>query len=170
MLLDNLSEEQLKELVRIYARNLYALDGVWFQSVEHKEGMDEAMLHDENAWRRFTVTEARRIKNFLQLPEQSGLDGLEKALSLRFSALANPKVEIVRDNNTLVYRVVDCRVQTARKNKGMAYHPCKSAGIIEHEYFGKEIDSRIECEAISCFPDVTDETCACAWRYILNDI
>ena len=41
--LDLLSKDELKELVRIYARNIYALDGVWFQSVEGKNGMDEAM-------------------------------------------------------------------------------------------------------------------------------
>ena len=87
--LDLLSKDELKELVRIYARNIYALDGVWFQSVEGKNGMDEAMLHDENAWRKFTRTEARRIKKFLELPEQAGLEGLEKALAIIFSALSN---------------------------------------------------------------------------------
>ena len=170
MLLDTLSNEQLKELVRIYARNMYAMDGVWFQSVEEKMGMDEAILHDKNAWRRFTKTEARRIKNFLQLPGRPGLEGLEKALSIRFSALANPEVEILREGDSLIYRVVDCRVQTARRSKGMPYHPCKPVGIIEHEYFAKEIDDRIECEAVSCFPDVTDESCACSWRFTLKEI
>ncbi len=168
MELDNLSKEQLKELVTLYARNIYALDGVWFQSIEKELGMDDAMHHDQNAWRRFTETEARRIKNFLRLPEQAGLEGLKEALSLRFSALANPAVEFRQDNDSLIYRVVDCRVQTARKSKGMPYHPCKSVGIIEHTYFAKIIDSRIECETISCFPDVTDETCACAWRFYLE--
>lgn len=167
--IEELSKEQLQELVTIYARNIYAMDGVWFQSIEQKEGMDEAMHHDRNAMRRFSETEARRIKNFLQLPEHAGLDGLEKALSLRFSALGNPKVEFVYDNDALIYRVVDCRVQTARKNKGMPYHPCKSVGILEHEFFAKIIDSRINCETLSCYPDVTDDTCACAWRFTLND-
>lgn len=168
-LLETLSHEQLKSLVEIYARNIYALDGVWFQSVEQKEGMDEAMEHDRNAWKRFTVTEARRIKNFLQLPERPGLNGLQQALSIRFSALANPQVELVREGQTLIYRVVDCRVQTARKGKGMPYHPCKSVGIIEHADFAKVIDDRIECETISCFPDVTDNTCACSWRFTLAE-
>lgn len=168
MTLDDLSNEELKKLVGIYARNIYALDGVWFQSIERKEGMDEAMLHDCNAWRRFTETEARRIKNFLQLPDRAGLDGLEKALSLRFSALANPRVEFVREDNNLIYKVVECRVQAARKDKGMPYHPCKTVGIIEHEYFAKIIDDRICTETISCFPDVTDNTCACAWRFFLG--
>lgn len=167
MTIDDLSKDQLKELVQIYARNIYALDGVWFQSIEHAEGMDAAMEHDRNAWRRFTVTEARRIKKFLSLPDNSGLDGLQQALSFRFSALGNPKVEFTRNGNTLIYCVVDCRVQTARKSKGMCFHPCKSVGIIEHEFFAKVIDERIECEALSCFPDVTDENCACAWKFTL---
>ncbi len=168
MRLDDLSGDELKELVRIYARNIYALDGTWFQSIEQASGMDEAMLHDRNAWRRFTQTEARRIKNFLNLPEQAGLDGLEKALSLRFSALANSGVEFVRGNDTLVYKIVNCRVQTARKEKAMSYHPCKSVGIIEHKYFARIIDERIECETVSCFPDVTDESCACSWHFWLK--
>lgn len=38
--LEDLSREQLEELVRIYARNLLALDGMWFQSVEQGQGME----------------------------------------------------------------------------------------------------------------------------------
>lgn len=167
--LEDLSKEQLQELVTIYARNVYAMDGVWFQSIEQKEGMDEAMFHDRNAMRRFSETEAKRMKNFLKLPEQSGLEGLEKALSIRFSALGNPNVEFIHEPDSLVYRVVECRVQAARKAKGMPFHPCQSVGILEHAYFAKIIDSRIDCETISCFPDVTDESCACAWRFTLND-
>ena len=53
------------------------MDGVWFQSVERKYGMDEAMHHDREAWRVFTITEARRIKQFLELPEHAGLEGLD---------------------------------------------------------------------------------------------
>ena len=66
------SKEQLIELVGIYAKNWLAMDGVWFQSVEQKYGMDEAMAHDAAAWERFTVIEARRIKAFLGLPEHPG--------------------------------------------------------------------------------------------------
>ena len=167
MTLDDLSKEQLNELVGIYARNIYALDGVWFQSVEQINGMDAAMELDRNAWRRFTVTEALRIKNFLQLTDHCGLEGLKKALSFRFSALGNPKVEFSETDNSLIYRVVDCRVQTARQKKGMELHPCKSVGFIEHALFAKTIDPRIGCETISCYPDITTPDCACAWKFTL---
>ena len=100
MSLEELTKEQLEELVRIYARNLLALDGVWFQSVERGRGMDEAMAHDCAVWRRFTETEARRIKTFLGLPERPGLDGLEQALAFRFAALANRRTECPRQGQT----------------------------------------------------------------------
>ena len=77
--LSALGKEDLIRLIEIYSKNWLALDGVWFQSVERKRGMDEAMEHDAEAWRRFTVIEARRIKTFLGLPEHAGLEGLAAA-------------------------------------------------------------------------------------------
>ena len=79
-LLENMSREELIQLIRIYSKNWLAMDGAWFQAVEKNRGMDEAMLMDSEAWKVFTVAEARRIKKFLRLPEQAGLDGLAKAL------------------------------------------------------------------------------------------
>lgn len=168
--LDGLDVGRLRELVGIYARNIYALDGVWFQSIERESGMDAAMMHDRKVWSRFTRTESFRLKKFLGLPERAGLDGLERALALRFSALANPEVEICREScSSLLYRVVVCRVQEARREKGMPYHPCHSVGIIEHRDFARVIDDRIECEAVSCYPEVNDPECACAWRFTLAE-
>ena len=48
--LEALSKEELIRLIGLYSKNWLALDGVWFQSVEQKFGMDEAMLHDARAW------------------------------------------------------------------------------------------------------------------------
>ena len=166
-MLESLSREQLVELLSLYAKNWLAMDGVWFQSVEGKFGMEEAMYHDAEAWRRFTVIEARRIKAFLHLPEHPGLEGLAKALSLRFYANLNRDgVEI--QGNTLVYRVKECRVQSARTRKGMPLHPCRPVGLIEYAGFAKEIDDRITCECLSCYPEVHDPDCSCAWKFTLQ--
>ena len=166
--LDNLSRDQLCQLIEIYSKNWLALDGVWFQSIEQKLGMDEAIEHDVNAWRRFTIIEAKRIKEFLNLPEHAGLEGLRQALSLRFYANLN-KHEIIIKDNTLLYRTLECRVQTARSRKGMPFHPCKPVGIIEYTGFAKVIDNRFTCDCISCYPDITDEKCNCVWKFTLND-
>ena len=145
----------LIRLIEIYSKNWLALDGVWFQSVERKRGMDEAMEHDAEAWRRFTVIEARRIKTFLGLPEHAGLEGLAAALRLRFYANLNT-ARIGREGDTLVYTMTECRVQTARARKGMPYHPCKPVGLLEYGLFAQTIDDRIRCRCASCYPDVTD--------------
>ena len=166
-LLENMSREELIQLIRIYSKNWLAMDGAWFQAVEKSRGMDEAMLMDSEAWKVFTVAEARRIKKFLNLPEQAGLDGLAKALKIRFYGNINI-VEIITENNTLIYKNTECFVQTARKRKNMEYHPCKTVGIIEYSEFAKVIDNRISCECISCYPDITDNSCCCAWKFILE--
>ena len=163
-IIKKMSRASLLELVDMYAKNWLAMDGVWFQSVERKLGMDEAIEHDENAWRQFTTIEAGRIKLFLGLPEHGGIDGLRQALALRMYANINSDEVIIQDN-TLIYRTLDCRVQNARKRKGLPYHPCKSVGIIEYSGFAKVIDELITCEAVSCYPDVTDDTCNCAWKF-----
>ena len=159
-LLNSLTKEELIKLIEAYSKNWLAMDGVWFQSVERKYGMDEAMHHDREAWRVFTITEARRIKQFLELPEHAGLEGLAKALQLRIFG---------KDGKTLIYRTLDCHVQTARKRKQMEYHPCKSVGIIEYSGFAAAIDERIICECLSCYPDITDNSCCCAWQFTLNE-
>lgn len=166
--LEKLSREQLIQLIELYSKNWLAMDGVWFQSVEQKSGMNEAMEHDANAWSRFTVIEAKKLKAFLGLPERPGLEGLAKALELRFYANIN-KDEIILKGNTLTYRTLECRVQNARKRKGMAFHPCKPVGVIEYSGFAKAIDDRITCRALSCYPDITDDTYCCAWEFTLQE-
>lgn len=162
-----LSKSELIELIQLYSKNWLAMDGVWFQSIEQKFGMDEAMYHDGEAWKRFTEIEARRIKDFLKLPEEAGLEGLRQALSLRFYANLN-RDEFVMSGDTLIYRVLDCRVQTARARKKMDFHPCKPVGLIEYAGFAKVIDRRITCKCLSCYPAVEDTSCCCAWQFTLE--
>lgn len=165
--IEDLPKEKLIELCHIYAKNWLATDGLWFQSVEAKYGIDEALKHDANMWRKFTEIEAKRIKKFLCLDDNSGIDGLKKALSFRLYATLNQDEIIVR-GNTLIYKVITCRVQDARSKKGMTYHPCKNVGLIEYSRFAKVIDSRFQTEVISCHPDVTDDSCNCIWKFTLH--
>lgn len=165
-LYEKFSKDELIELLMADSRNIVAMDGVWFQSVERELGMDAAMHHDEEAWKRYTVTEARRIKNFLGLSDNPGLEGLAEALPLRMVDRANNTSVELRDN-CLIYKIVTCRVQEARSKKGMPFHPCKSAAVYEYGYFAKAIDDRISYECLSCYPDLSEDCsdCACCWKF-----
>ena len=165
--LKGLSKDQLIELIDLYSKNWLAMDGVWFQSVEGKYGMDEAMFHDVEIWKKFTVIEAKKIKKFLGLEEKPGLEGLEKALMFRFYANLNENFIEYDEDGALIYTVTRCRVQHARESKGMELHPCKSVGVVEYSGFAKTIDERIKTECVSCYPDVTDSTCSCKWKFFI---
>ncbi len=165
--LSSFTKEELVELIQIKDKNLLALDGVWFQAAEGRQGMDAAMALDAEAWRRFSATEARRIRAFLRLPERCGLEGLEKALPLRFAWQANT-CSLERRGDTLYYSVETCRVQEARARKGLPLHPCKPVGQVEHEVFAKTIDERISCRCLFCYPD-EGETRGCRWAFTLEE-
>lgn len=166
--INDLSREDLLKLNTIYAKNWLAHDGLWFQAIEEKFDMDIAIEMDREAWRRFTVIEARRLIEFLELGENSGIDGLRKSLPFRlYGALNEQEIELVGDD-VLMYRVKTCRVQHAREKKGMPYFPCKSVGIVEYSLFAQTIDDRFITEAVSCHPDITQSDYNCIWKFTLN--
>lgn len=166
--IEELPKEQLYELLKIYAKNWLAHDGCWFLSVEEKYGIDMAIDIDREAWRKFTVVEAKRIIEFLQLGKNSGIEGLAKALKFRlYSTVNEDRVEIVNET-TLRYYVKTCRVQQARRRKGLQDFPCKSVGLVEYSDFAKTIDERLETECISCPPDITDDNHYCIWEFCIK--
>ena len=69
----------------------------------------------------------------------------------------------------LIYTMEVCRVQAARERKGMPFHPCKGVGVIEYGGFAREIDRRIQCACLSCYPEVTDDTCCCKWAFSIPE-
>jgi len=166
--IDALTQEELLELNKIYAKNWLAHDGLWFQSIEEKYGMDMAIDMDREAWRRFTVIEARRLIDFLRLGKNSGITGLKKALSFRLYSTLNKDEIVVEEENVLIYRVKTCRVQHARRKKGLSDFPCKAVGIIEYSLFAKAIDERFETEVLSCHPDITNADYNCIWKFTLK--
>lgn len=168
--IEDLSKDQLLELTKLYAKNWLAHDGCWFLSVEEKYDIDTAIKIDTESWRKFTVIEANKIIEFLDLGKNSGLEGLKKALRFRLYATVNEdEIIIDKDKKTLEYRVKTCRVQSARRRKGLTDFPCKSVGIVEYGYFAKTIDERFETEVISCPPDIENPDYYCIWRFTLKE-
>jgi len=165
--LANLPRQKLTELIDAMAVNWLADDGVWFQAVEKRHNMDTAKRCNDTCWTRYSPLEATMIKSFLHLPEPSGLDGLQQALGFRLYARINQQT-MARSADELVFRMVRCRVQEARKRKGLPDYPCKSAGLIEYQTFARAIDPRIKTECIGCPPDEHPAEWVCAWRFYIG--
>lgn len=159
---------ELKKLLDGFCANWLANDGVWFQAVEFKDGMNDAKRCNDSVWGQFSPIEARAIKRFLQLPERPGLAGLKQALGFRIYAQINTQSIIEEGPDGLVFQMNECRVQSARKRKGLDDYPCKSAGLVEYTNFARSIDDRIATECIGCPPDPHPADWCCAWRFTLK--
>ena len=160
--------EKLMRLADEVGKNWLANDGVWFQAVEFAHGMNDAKRCNDSTWARFSPFEAWSIRRLLRLPARAGLDGLKKALRFRMYARVN--VQTIKEDGEggVIFQMNDCRVQSARKRKGLADYPCKSVGLVEYSYFAEAIDPRIVTECIGCPPDEHPDEWYCAWRFTLR--
>ena len=92
---------------------------------------------------------------------------LKKALGFRLYACINTQSITDESADAFTFQMNQCRVQNARKRKGLDDYPCKSAGLVEYSYFARAIDDRIRTECVGCPPDEHPETWFCAWRFSL---
>ena len=164
----DMEPEKLLDLKDRMAKNWLVNDGVWFQAVEFSEGMNEAKRCNDSCWAQFSPVEASLIKDFLQLPENPGLAGLKRALGFRIYESVNKQSIVDETENSFVFQMNRCRVQDARKRKGLPDYPCKSGGLVEYSYFAKTIDKRIRTECVGCPPDEHPDHWYCAWKFIIE--
>jgi hypothetical protein len=168
-LLYDLSKEELIGIILDDAKNWLAHDGLWFQAVEKSYGMDAAIDADREAWRHFTVIEAKRIMERQGLKPGGGIPALMKCLNYRLYARLNLQDCIEVSTNRVVFRMLDCRVQSARKRKGLSDFPCKNVGLVEYAEFARTVDPRIRTNCIACPPDAHPDQYWCAWEFVVEE-
>jgi len=163
---DDIPRDILEGMLVDFAKNWLAHDGLWFQAVEKSFGMKAAIDLDTEAWEHFTIIEAKRIMARHGIAEKSGLEGLKKALGYRLYAFINEQEIRNETDNSFEFVMNDCRVQSARRRKGLALFPCKEVGIVEYRLFAETIDKRIKTECICCPPDeAAGKEFYCGWRF-----
>lgn len=163
-----MDDATLNELKDRLAKNWLVNDGVWFQTIEFAAGMNDAKRCNDSCWAQFSPVEAKSISNFLGLPEYPGLEGLKQALGFRIYESINSQSIVEETANSFVFQMNRCRVQDARKRKGLDDYPCKSAGLVEYAYFASAIDKRIRTECLGCPPDKHPEEWYCAWKFTME--
>jgi hypothetical protein len=165
---EDLSREELLKIIDIFAKNWLAIDGTWFLATEEKFDLDTAIELDTESWRRFSPIEAQRIMKEFGIPANSGLKGLKKALQYRVYARLNEQSIEEISKTCFIYRMERCRVQDARKRKGLPDFPCKSVGLVEYTEFAKTIDPRIKTRCLGCPPDSHPDEWWCAWEFTIH--
>jgi hypothetical protein len=158
-----LSKDQLIELAKLYGRLALTNDGLWFLSVEHLAGTDEAIKMDEGVWGRYGKAEGRLLKKFLSIDAAYTLEELCKIYLLTpiFANLGG-RAEI-RDGKCY-FSVTDCHPQKARVSKGLGEFPCKGVGKAYFEGLLKELNPDIMFQCLVCPPDEHPEDLWCKWE------
>ncbi len=165
---ETMSRDELLQALKAFARNWLAHDGCWFLAAEERFGMATAIELDAAAWKRFAVVEARRLIELFGVPHGGGLQALRRALSLRMYTLLNQQqLEWLDGERTLRLVTEGCRVQEARRRKGLAPFPCRPVGEVEFDSFATTIDPRIKTHCVNCPPEA-NASGACTWEFTLG--
>jgi hypothetical protein len=165
--LRSLDKEDLVRILMDDAKNWLAHDGLWFQAVEAAHGMEAALAADRAAWERFTALEATRIQERLGTKPGGGIPALLVALRHRLYARLNTQEATEVSDTRAVFTMRDCRVQAARRRKGLADFPCKSVGLVEYAGFARAIDPSIRTRCIACPPDDHPDDRWCTWEFTI---
>jgi len=165
---ETMSREELLRALEMFAKNWLAHDGCWFLAAEEQFDMETAIELDARSWKRFAAAEAHRIMATFHIPEAGGLESLEQALRLRLYAVINSqRTEWSDDRQRLRFFMDVCRVQAARRRKGLPDFPCKGVGMIEFETFAAAVDPRIRTTCLHCPPDAAAGQ-YCGWEFTMK--
>jgi hypothetical protein len=75
---------------------------------------------------------------------------------------------IEQSEERVAFRMLDCRVQSARKGRGLPDFPRKTVGCVEYAGFARTIDPRLQSRCIACPPDGHPDEFWCAWEFTLD--
>ena len=166
--IQDLSKEELIGLVRDAAKNWIAHDGLWFRAVEDEFGFEAAFKLDGDAWKKFTIIEAKRIMKRFRIEQGGGISALTQALKFKLYSHINEHEFVKLTDKQCIFRLKSCRVHAARRRAGLRDLPCKPIGIVEYGEFARAIDPRIKTICLVCPPDPHPPDVWCEWQFILE--
>ena len=162
-----LPSEKLKALLKVYIRQFFTLDGLWFLAVEDKFGLDAATKLDEKVWDGLGFREAKRLKEALNLKGEN-LQTLIETLKLTpFYFYGKSEFKETSDNK-VVFRVVECPPQIARIKAGRGEFPCKHVDLAYFKSFAQAINPKIKVKCLTAPPDPHPKEYWCEWEFNLE--
>jgi hypothetical protein len=163
--LQALSKDQLIEVIRMFAKNWYTLDGLWFRAAEEEYGLEAALKLDYKMWESDGIIEAKRIKKLFHLSD-GGPEGVVKAIHFMTWA-PSTGYRCEPTPNGVLWTCTYCPAQEARKRNGLVEHPCKPAGISCFGGAAQVIDPMVRVRCVFCPPDPHPEDSWCQWEFTL---
>ncbi len=165
--LEKLPKETLVKLVQMYTKNWMTVDGLWFQGVEEKYGLDAAVELDLRMWHREAIIEARRIKEALNIVENDMFAILKVIDNMSWAQVYTFELEEVAPDRAIIY-YPHCPPQEARARQGRGEFPCRPTGVPVFESTAKLINPTAKVECIFCPPGPHPPDCWCKWQLTIE--
>jgi hypothetical protein len=156
-------KERLARLLLAHARDLWAVDGLYFLAIERSHGTEEAVAMDREVWEAMGAIEARRLRRALGI-EGGGVGAVLSALRCTTWMLDLEGAEVEEAEGRAVVRATDCRIQRARREKCLVELPCKEVRWGYLRSFARELDPSVEVRCLRCPPDERGPSEWCAWE------
>lgn len=166
-LISRLKNDEIADFIFLHLRNIWAVDGLYYLSIEEKWGTIEATEIDRKVWEVMGKIEARKLKNFLKI-EKNDIPSLMEILQYSGWALDLEDKEVIIDENKGIIKNVKCRVQNTRLKKGLKEFGCKPVRLSFLKSFAKEINPDIEVKCKLCPPDKHPDDLWCVWEFTMR--
>jgi len=159
--------ETLLNLLFMQVRNIWRVDGLYFQGIEEKFGTEAAAQIDTNCWRVLGKLEARELKNLLRI-DKNDIPAFMHALRNTSWSLYQEEKQTEVSPSKGVYRVLKCRIQETRINKALGVFPCKNVRFSYLKSFAEEFNPNIEVRCKVAPPEERPKGVWCQWEFSLK--
>ncbi len=165
-----LPKETLADLVNVWLKTFWSLQGHWMILTEEHADFETAALMDHKIWQKVGPVQAYRVKKALSL----GDDVQALATMFKFTAPqwapAGFEWEFTEiSDKKLVMTVNKCPMGTFRTAAGLDLLPCKLAIPSVYEVMATVINEKFETTCLHAHPDPPEEGVMCRWECILKD-
>ncbi|MCX5813881.1 MAG: DUF6125 family protein [Proteobacteria bacterium] len=162
--LERLPRETLIELIKMYSRNWYTCDGLWFSEVEKQYGTEKALELDVIMWKVSSRLEAQRIKEMLDIRENGGIDAVLRAINF-MSWAPNFGYQIEKMVDRALLTVTICPPQEARVKSGRSEFACRPTFELGFQNVANVIDPRVKISCRYCPPASHPADSWCQWEF-----
>jgi len=160
-------KETLLNLFYMNIRNIWRVDGLYFQSIEEKSGTEAAAQIDTDCWKVLGKLEARELKTLLQT-EKNDIPAFMHALRNTSWSLYQEEKQTEVSPSKGIYRVTRCRIQETRISKTLGVFPCKNVRFSYLKSFAEEFNPNIEVNCQVAPPGQRPKGVWCQWEFSLE--
>ncbi|RLI05975.1 hypothetical protein DRO26_00580 [Candidatus Bathyarchaeota archaeon] len=165
--LKKMSKSKILEVFKLFNKNWWVVDGLWFSVVEEEFGLETVQKVNLKVSERMAPVLAKNITEFLGLRKDK-ISDLTKALKfLPWLTIQKTQIKVLNKNEAL-FSVIECIPQKTRIKKGLKEFPCIDLGLTFFTRFAQTINQKVKVECVTCPPKPHPKNLWCQWRFKLE--